>query len=156
MWITFGEWHKSWSSSICSSSLSCFFLPLGSRYLPQHSILKDPQCLFLPQWKWPSFTPVYNNSYVSPTVCRSSVVRNRLGLMQCFITRSCSLDGQWRRDGTHPVWDNAVQYTAGKLRASERWNDAKAFGIANPSAAGHSGGRWVFWPHCEVIPVLWL
>ena len=149
------QWHKSLCSSICNFSPSCFFLPLRSRYLPQHSVLKGPQSFF-PQWKWPSFTPIYNNRYVSPTMCRSSVVGNRLGLMCCFITRSRSLNGQWRGDGTHPFWDNAVQYSASKLRASERWNNTKAFGITNTPASGHSRGWWVFWPHCEVILVLWL
>jgi hypothetical protein len=34
------------------------FLPFRSKCLPQHSVLKNPQSVFLPQTEKPSFTPV--------------------------------------------------------------------------------------------------
>jgi hypothetical protein len=37
------------------------FLPFRSKYLPQHSVLKNPQSMFLPQSERPSFTPIQHN-----------------------------------------------------------------------------------------------
>jgi len=56
-----GEQYRSLSSSVCSflhSSLTSY--PLGSKYSPQHPILKHPQPTFLPQCERPSFTPIQN------------------------------------------------------------------------------------------------
>jgi hypothetical protein len=40
------------------SPLSCYFLPLMSKYSPQHPVLKHPQSVFLPYCERPSFTPI--------------------------------------------------------------------------------------------------
>jgi hypothetical protein len=37
------------------------FLPFRSKYPPQHSVLKNPQSVFLPQSERPSFPPIQNN-----------------------------------------------------------------------------------------------
>jgi hypothetical protein len=37
------------------------FLPFRSKYLPQLSVLKNPQSMFLPQSEWPSFAPIQHN-----------------------------------------------------------------------------------------------
>jgi hypothetical protein len=37
------------------------FLSFRSKYPPQHSVLKNPQCVFLPQSERPSFTPIQHN-----------------------------------------------------------------------------------------------
>jgi hypothetical protein len=37
------------------------FLPFRSKYLPQHSVLKNPQSTFIPQSERPSFAPVQHN-----------------------------------------------------------------------------------------------
>jgi hypothetical protein len=37
------------------------FLPFRSKYPPQHSVLKNPQSMFLPQSKRPSFAPIQHN-----------------------------------------------------------------------------------------------
>jgi hypothetical protein len=34
------------------------FLPFRSKYPPQHSVLKNPQSVFLPQSERPSFAPI--------------------------------------------------------------------------------------------------
>jgi hypothetical protein len=36
------------------------FLPFRSKY-PRHSVLKNPQCMFLPQSERPSFAPIQHN-----------------------------------------------------------------------------------------------
>jgi len=36
------------------------FLPLGSKYSPQHLVLKHPQSMFFPWFERPSFTPIEN------------------------------------------------------------------------------------------------
>jgi len=41
--------------------LPCYLVPPRSKYSPQHPILKHPQPTFLPQYQWPSFTPIQNN-----------------------------------------------------------------------------------------------
>jgi len=46
-------------------------LPLSPRYLPQHSILKHPQPMFLHKHDQPCFTPIYN---------RNSIYRNDIPL----------------------------------------------------------------------------
>ena len=43
------------------SLLLCHLVPLGSKYPPQHPILKHPQSRFLLQCERPSFTPIQNN-----------------------------------------------------------------------------------------------
>jgi hypothetical protein len=39
-------------------TVTSYIVPLRSKYLPQHLILKHPQNMFLPQWQRPSFTPL--------------------------------------------------------------------------------------------------
>ena len=43
------------------SPLSCYLVPFRPIYSPQHSILKHPQPMLLPQCEWPCFTPAQNN-----------------------------------------------------------------------------------------------
>jgi len=54
-----GEEYKSFSSSLCSLLHSP--VTSGSKYSPQHHVLKHPQFPFLPQCQRPSFTPIHNN-----------------------------------------------------------------------------------------------
>jgi hypothetical protein len=42
------------------SPLSCYLVPLRTRYSPQHPILRHSQPTFLPQCERPSFTPIQN------------------------------------------------------------------------------------------------
>jgi hypothetical protein len=44
----FGIEHKSWSSSLCIFSSSCYFLSLISKYSSRTCLLKCPQPLFVP------------------------------------------------------------------------------------------------------------
>jgi hypothetical protein len=37
------------------------FIPFRSKYPPQHSVLKNPQSVFLPQSERPSFAPIQYN-----------------------------------------------------------------------------------------------
>jgi hypothetical protein len=37
------------------------FLSFRSKYPPQHSVLKNPQSVFLPQGERPSFAPIQHN-----------------------------------------------------------------------------------------------
>jgi hypothetical protein len=37
------------------------FLPFRSKYLPQHSVLKNPLSAFFPQSERPSFAPIQHN-----------------------------------------------------------------------------------------------
>ena len=39
---------------------SCYLVPFGPKYSPQHPILKHPQPTFLSQCERPSFTPIQN------------------------------------------------------------------------------------------------
>ena len=41
-----------------------YLAPPGSKYSPQHHVLKHPQLPFLPQCQRPSFTPIHNNRHV--------------------------------------------------------------------------------------------
>jgi len=41
------EEYRAWSSSLCSSPLPCYLVPLGLKYLLQHPILEHTQLLFL-------------------------------------------------------------------------------------------------------------
>jgi len=41
-----------------SSPISRHFLPLRSKYSPQHPVLKHTQFVFFPYCKGPSFTPI--------------------------------------------------------------------------------------------------
>jgi hypothetical protein len=45
-----------------SSPSSRHFLPLRSRYSPQHPVLIHPQSMFLPQCERLSFTPIKNKT----------------------------------------------------------------------------------------------
>jgi hypothetical protein len=54
--IILGEGYKSWSSSS-----SHHFIPLWSKYPPQHPVLKHPQSTFLPSCQRPSFTAIQNH-----------------------------------------------------------------------------------------------
>jgi len=57
-----GEEYRSLSSSLCIFfPLPCYFIPLRTKYSPQHPILKHPQPAFLPQCERPGFTPIQNN-----------------------------------------------------------------------------------------------
>ena len=47
--------------SMYISPLSCYLIPLGPKFSPQHPILKHSQPTFLPQCEQPSFTPIQNN-----------------------------------------------------------------------------------------------
>jgi len=49
------------------SPLSCYLVPLSTKYSPQHPILKHPQSTFLPERERPSFTPIKNSrqNYIS-------------------------------------------------------------------------------------------
>ena len=53
-----------------SSPLPHCFFPPRPKYPPQYSLLKHPQPMFLPQCKWPSFTPAQKNKqyYTSVTL----------------------------------------------------------------------------------------
>jgi hypothetical protein len=42
-----------------SSAVNCFPILLSHKYLPQPSILKRPQCMFLTQYNAASLTPIY-------------------------------------------------------------------------------------------------
>ena len=44
-----------------SSPLSCYLVPLRTRYLPQHPILNYPSPVFLPHCARPRFTPTRNH-----------------------------------------------------------------------------------------------
>ena len=55
-----GEEYKS-SHSLRSFYHSCYLVPVRARYFLLHPVLKHPQCTFLPQCEWPSFTPIQNN-----------------------------------------------------------------------------------------------
>jgi hypothetical protein len=43
------------------SPTSCPFIPVRSRYSPQHPILKELHSLFFPQYLRQTFTPIRNN-----------------------------------------------------------------------------------------------
>jgi len=43
-----------------SHSVSCYFVPLRPKYLPQHPVLSYTYPVFLPQCDRPSFTPIQN------------------------------------------------------------------------------------------------
>jgi hypothetical protein len=43
------------------SPASCHFIPLWSKYSPQHHVLKHPQSMFLPSSHRPSFTSTQNH-----------------------------------------------------------------------------------------------
>jgi len=49
-----------------SPAVNCFPFPLSHKYLPQHSILRHPQYMFLTPCKATSLTPIYKESnYIS-------------------------------------------------------------------------------------------
>ena len=58
-----GEEYKSFSSSLCNSSIPCYLVPPRSKYSPQHHVLKHPPLPFLPQCQRPSFTRIQNKPY---------------------------------------------------------------------------------------------
>jgi hypothetical protein len=41
------------------------FLPFRSKYPPQHSVLKNPQSVFLPRSERPSFAPIQHNCKIT-------------------------------------------------------------------------------------------
>jgi hypothetical protein len=51
------------------SLTSCHFIPLWSKYSSQRTVLKHPQCVFLPYFQRPSFTPVQNHRENYSFVC---------------------------------------------------------------------------------------
>jgi hypothetical protein len=56
--IIFAAEYKLWSNYKIFSSL--LFFPLGSKYPPQHSLLRHSQSMFFPYCHKPSFTPIQN------------------------------------------------------------------------------------------------
>jgi hypothetical protein len=56
LWI-----RKAMKFIIMQFSPRSVFLPFRSKYLPQHSVLKNPQSLFLPQKERPSVAPIQHN-----------------------------------------------------------------------------------------------
>jgi len=42
--------------------VACYLVPRGTKYLPQYTILKDPQPLFLPCCDRRSLIPIKNNT----------------------------------------------------------------------------------------------
>jgi hypothetical protein len=56
--IIFVEYRRFYSSYFCSFPTLCYFIPLRSKYSPQHLIRKHPQPTFLLQCQRPSFTPI--------------------------------------------------------------------------------------------------
>jgi hypothetical protein len=60
--IIFVEALQAMKLLIMQSSLaSRHFLPLRSKYFPQHPVLKQPQSMLLPQCERPSFTLIQNS-----------------------------------------------------------------------------------------------
>ena len=55
-WTILGEEYNSLNSSLSSFLHSCYLIPLMPKY--SQPILKHPQPTFLPQYEWPSFTPI--------------------------------------------------------------------------------------------------
>ena len=60
-WKILGAIYRSLSSLLHNFLHSRYLVPLRPKYSPQHSIFKHPQPTFLPQYEWPSFTPIHNN-----------------------------------------------------------------------------------------------
>jgi hypothetical protein len=67
-YFLFNYWHKIWLGAPTMKlfimqfpSTCCNLAPLWPKYLPQHSILKHPQPMFLTKCERPSFTPIQNN-----------------------------------------------------------------------------------------------
>ena len=56
-----GEEYRSLSSSLCNFLHSCYPIPLGPKYCPQHPVLKHPQPMFLRQCQRRRFTSIQNN-----------------------------------------------------------------------------------------------
>jgi len=46
-----------------SSVLACYLFPLRPKYPPHHTILEQPQPMFLPKLERPSFTPMQRNTH---------------------------------------------------------------------------------------------
>jgi hypothetical protein len=55
--------------TVHSPAVNCFPVPLSHKYLPQHSILKHPQFMFLSQYTATSVTAIYKQAnYISPYI----------------------------------------------------------------------------------------
>ena len=78
--ITFGEEHKSWSSSLCSFLQSPVSSTLvGPKYLLQYSTLKRLQLMFFPQCEKPSYKPIQNNMQNHSSVQSLQTDRQQMG-----------------------------------------------------------------------------
>ena len=77
--------------------LTCYLIPPGPKYSPQHPILKHPQPAFLPQCQWPSFTPMQNNRQNYRSVYLS------LYIVLKYFGRQLVLDQQQCCHGTYKI-----------------------------------------------------
>jgi len=89
-WIIFGEEYRSLSSSLCSFLHS----PVTSSllYSPQHPVLRHPQSTFLPQYEWPSFTPIHINRQNYSSVYIGHFINNAPGDK----TAEWMMQSQWK------------------------------------------------------------
>ena len=72
-----------------SSPFSCYLIPIGPTYSPQHSILENPQPTFLPQCERPRFTPTQKNrqdcssAYLNLHISGQHATYTNMKLVQC-------------------------------------------------------------------------
>ena len=78
------------------SPLSCYPVPLRPKYSPQHSVLKDPQPMFLPECQRPSFTPIKKQYNIR---IYNSVVNHRsTRIITCELLQSTDVSEMDGRD----------------------------------------------------------
>jgi hypothetical protein len=69
--IFYGE-YRSLSSSLCGFfTLPFYLIPFRLNCAPSATFLKHPQPMFLPQFGWPSLTPIQNNRQNYSSVYRN-------------------------------------------------------------------------------------